>query len=343
MTRRKKLVFAFVAILLASTVSTAGLLIVDVYLHGRYERSAGYNVWGYRGPSTGAKQPGEVRVAVLGGSTAYGYGVNWEDSIPALLERLLAGESPAVTVVNLGYNNEGAHSLKFTLEDYLWLDYDIAVLYDGYNDVTLDAPDANRQVFRRDSPVFRWTGYLPIFPIIFKEKAAALLTGGNIDAAYDGSQQTVFKPGLAARGAAGVLSVVAGAGDVLQGQVNAVASPDHRGDSSGSAAECQGRWSLYCESVAAAIAFARSRDIAVLFVGQPELHPRHADQQQHVAAMIARRFAGDNHVHYVSARSAIDLTNPALSFDGMHLTAEGNRLVAQRLAPDVRAFVQRFH
>ena len=36
---------------------------------------------------------------------------------------------------NLGYNNEGADSLRFTLEDYLWLDYDAAILYEGYNDV----------------------------------------------------------------------------------------------------------------------------------------------------------------------------------------------------------------
>ena len=115
---------------------------------------------------------------MLGGSTAYGYGVNWEDAIPAQLERALTSAPCHATVVNLGYNNEGAHSLRFTLEDYLWLDYDAAILYEGYNDVSLDtAPDANRQVFRRDSPVFRLTGYLPIFPIIFKEKAAALRCG----------------------------------------------------------------------------------------------------------------------------------------------------------------------
>ena len=103
--------------------------------------------------------------------------------------------------MNLGYNNEGAYSLRFTLEDYLWLDYDAAILYEGYNDVVLNPPEANRQVFRRDSPVFRWTGYLPIFPVIFKEKAAALRSGGETGAAYTDAAKTVFRPGHRGAGA----------------------------------------------------------------------------------------------------------------------------------------------
>ena len=79
------------------------------------------------------------------------------------------------TVVNLGYNNEGAYSFTFTLNDYLSLRYDLAVLYEGYNDLMADPRAPNFSVFRHDSPVFRLTGYLPIFPIVFKEKAAAMM------------------------------------------------------------------------------------------------------------------------------------------------------------------------
>ena len=271
MTRRKKIVFALVAMALASTLSMAGLLIVDVYLHGRYERSAGYNVWGYRGPRVAAKQPGELRIVMLGGSTAYGYGVNWEDAIPAQLERGLTSLSAPATVVNLGYNNEGAYSLRFTLEDYLWLDYDLAILYEGYNDVQLTPPDVNRQVFRRDSPVFRATGYLPIFPIIFKEKAAALLNGGESGAAYDQSQKTVFRPGLAARGAAGVLSAVSKVSEAFGQQTNNVADPAHRDTPTRESAGCEHPWTLYCESMAEAISYARANDISVIVVGQPAM------------------------------------------------------------------------
>ena len=347
MTRRKKLIFAIAAAAIAVIVTTTGLLIVDIYLHGRYERSAGYNVWGYRGPRVGRKLPSELRIAMLGGSTAYGYGVNWDEAIPAQLERELTSAPKPISVVNLGYNNEGAYSLRFTIEDYLWLDYDLAILYEGYNDVNYTAPDANRQVFRRDSPVFRWTGYLPIFPIIFHEKAGSLLSGGTAGAAYDASQKTVFRPGLAARGAAGILNTLSDVSVAIGHQTTVAVSPEHMDAPVREASGCEAPWTLYCESMAAAIEFARARGIAVLVVGQPELgislsgHARHLHQQQQLAAMIARRFASDSRVQYVSMRDVVDTGDPARSFDQMHLTAYGNRLVAERLAVVVREFEPR--
>ena len=42
---------------------------------------------------------------MLGGSTVFGYGVGWKESIPAQLEsRLQARLGRPVTVVNLGFN-----------------------------------------------------------------------------------------------------------------------------------------------------------------------------------------------------------------------------------------------
>jgi hypothetical protein len=345
--RRKKIVFAIAAIALASTVTMIGLLIVDVYLHSRYERSAGYNVWGYRGPHVADKQPGELRIAMLGGSTAFGYGVNWEEAIPAQLEKILATPSTPVTVVNLGYNNEGAYSLRFTLEDYMWLEYDAAILYEGYNDLALNPPDANRQVFRRVSPVFRWTGYLPIFPVIFDEKAATLRRGGDASAAYTDASKTVFRPGIAARGAAGVLSAAVSVGNALERQLNALSASDHRNIPSTSASDCEYPWTIYCQSVATAIEFARAHGVKVIVVGQPEFpqqtarQVRHDHQQQQLARMIERRFGADRDVHYVSVRGTVDLSDTSKSFDQMHLTAEGNRLVAQRLAGAIRELTLR--
>lgn len=49
-----------------------------------------------------ARGPGELRIAMLGGSTAYGYGVNWDEAIPAQLERQLAPSGGPLSVVNLG-------------------------------------------------------------------------------------------------------------------------------------------------------------------------------------------------------------------------------------------------
>ena len=164
--KRRRVLFAVAAIVLATTAGLAALVGVDVYLHGRYEKSAGFNVWGYRGRPVGKKTAGEYRIVVLGGSSAYGYGVSADDAMPAVLQRLLRerARSPLFTVVNLGYNNEGAFSFRTTLEDYQWLGYDLVVLYEGYNDMSPVRP--NLQVFRHESPMFRLTGYMPIFPII---------------------------------------------------------------------------------------------------------------------------------------------------------------------------------
>ena len=76
LTRRKRLVFAAAAIVVPCLALGGVLLAVDIHLHTKYQTSAGFNVWGYRGPVAGRKQPGEYRIAVLGGSAAYGYGVN---------------------------------------------------------------------------------------------------------------------------------------------------------------------------------------------------------------------------------------------------------------------------
>ena len=46
-------------------------------------------------------------------------------------------------------------------------------------------------------------------------------------------------------------------------------------------------------------------------------------------------------MRYATMRGIVDLGNPAMSFDQMHLTAAGNRLVADRLADVVRDFSTR--
>src|SRR5438128_5726732 len=194
MTTRKRIGFALTAMLLAVLVPLALLFAADVYFHHRVERAAGVNIWGYRGPRVPRKARGEHRLVVIGGSTAFGYGVFWDQTFPAFLERdlrPLSKRGAPVTVVNLGFNSQGAYAFQFAEQDYLHLDYDGVILYEGYNDMG-DSP--NEFVGRRDSPVFRLTGYYPILSVALTEKAMMLRSGGDLEAAYRG--KTVFKPGL---------------------------------------------------------------------------------------------------------------------------------------------------
>ena len=104
-------------------------------------------------------------------------------------------------------------------------------LYEGYNDLMGDPKAPNVSIFRHESPVFRLTGYLPIFPIVFKEKAASMLSGGDPGALYRLQGKTVFRPNIATQAAAGVLRTTAEIGQSLERQLGrATPEPLHRMD-----------------------------------------------------------------------------------------------------------------
>jgi len=291
----------------------------------------------------GKKKPGEYRIVVLGGSAAYGYGVPSDQAMPAVLARLLRARtaSPAFTVVNLGYNNEGAYSFKPTLIDYTSLRPDLVLLYEGYNDLSAGG-QTNVSVFRHDSPIFRLTGYMPIFPIIFKEKAAAMLNGGDAGALYRTSPgKTVFHTSLATKAEAGALRATANIAKSLEAELGRVSTePDHRVDGGGSTG-CPPAWQSYCESIALAVEFARHQGLQVMVVTQPylssgpKIHARHVEQQEAMRAMVQRRFASDPDVHSVNLGECVDLENVRLSFDHLHLTALGNAQLADDLVAPV--------
>src|ERR1700704_329105 len=118
----------------STSVIVSILLGADLYLHHKH----GMNLWGYRGPAVGQKQPGEKRIVVLGGSTAWGFGLSAGQDFPGQLQRRFAERTrtagdPLIRVLNLSFNNEGAYSFKYTLNDYKYLGYDAIVLYGGYN------------------------------------------------------------------------------------------------------------------------------------------------------------------------------------------------------------------
>jgi lysophospholipase L1-like esterase len=346
--RRRWLLFAAATIVIAAGAATAVLLAVDVYLHGRYERSAGFNVWGYRGSSVGRKKSNEYRVVMLGGSAAYGYGVASDEAIPAVLQQMLRSQtqSPVFTVVNLGYNNEGAYSFRATLDDYAWLKYDLVLLYEGYNDLSVDK--ANTQVFRHDSPVFRLTGYLPIFPIVFKEKAAALVGGGDPGALYRNGAKTQFHASLAAKTSATMLTATADIAQSLEAQLGRVASEPVPHVEDGSHTGCE-RWSRYCRSIELAIETARRHRASVIVATQPYLrtsaqtHAVHMQQQSALGVFLARRFSADGDVRYVNLGDAVDLEDARFSFDHMHLQPAGNARVASRLVEPVLAIAAQRH
>jgi len=345
LTRRKYILFVAAASLLSVALALVVALAADLYLQRRAERSAGLNRWGYRGPILGRKQPGEVRVALLGGSTMFGYGATWDEAIPALLERDLNQRYPERTWrgLNLGYNTEGAFAFVPNLEAFEYLAYDVVGLYEGYNDMVGDE-DPNHVVVREQSPIFRATGYFPILPLAFREKAMALRSGGDLEASYSATRgepaKTVFRPGVASRTSAGALDAAAAIADSMGRQF------EHLSDktpvpSVNRQLDCPSPWASYCDSMYRAVRYALDQGKRVLVMGQPRPadasgRARHEDQQRALAGMVARQFGNEPRVTYLSLATAVDLADADKSFDQMHLSVDGNRLVAAAMVESVR-------
>ena len=335
---RRKLLLGLCVSLFVTVSLFAMLLVVDVYLHYRHEMNAGLNVWGYRGPVLDGKGDDERRIAVVGGSTAFGYGVSWPDAIPALLEQKLNDverSGMTYTAANLAYNNEGAYSFKYTLRDYAYLDYDLAILYTGYNDLS---NDGNRQVYRHESPIFTLTGYMPIFPLIFSEKAMMLRYGGDLEAAYWG-ERTVFTPNPADRISATALETAVRVTQSLEQQLGRLTTTDPL-NSVATTATCDVDWQAYCEQVALAVDQVIEDGKRVLVVTQPYMTDSHVEQQGNLIAMLNRSYGNKGNVRHVNLGEALSLNDLTFAWDGMHLTAAGNDLVATRLVAPVLSMWQ---
>ncbi len=325
-TRRRKIIYGLLTLAMVSGLTVLALIVADVYVHWRTQHQAGVNVWGYRGDPAPRKQPGESRVVMLGGSTTFGWGLPSHESIPAFLEHKLRDAMPGrrFSVINLGAPGQGAYGFVFDLVDFAHLDYDIVILYEGYNDLPFQPLGLNNfLLWRRQSPVFRWTGYHPILPIVLREKATAMLQGGDINAA-----QVRFEPGLATRATASALRAAATLTDGVTGKFGKLSEmpPAPAVDD-----QCIETWKRYCGSVREAVEWARERGKAVIYVTQPFKSDAHVEQQANVAAMLRARFDGDRDVQYVNLGRVIDLSDPAVAYDGLHLVASGNATIADHL------------
>lgn len=321
---RRRLTFGAITVALVMLFSGLGLLGADLYLHHRYDRVSTVNVWGYRGPLIGGKPSGAVRVVVLGGSTAFGYGVSWDEAFSYYLEQRLNERAPGrFSVVNLGFNNESAASFLPTLQDFEFLNYDLAVLYEGYNDLL---ERARYDVYRRQSMVFTATGYMPILPMVLQEKLFAWRYAGDVGRGYqrDGAdERTVFRSSHDRQ---------AGGGLALERQLGAL-TPD-----AGAAAAtdgCAPDWTQYCTAVLQAVRYARSQGARVIVATQPYIADRHINQQEALSRAITGEFAADPGVVRANLGRTIDLRNPEQAFDGIHLTATGNRIVAAALVAPI--------
>lgn len=310
-------------------VFLGGLIAVDVHYHEKFLEFAGLNHRGYRGKVLGRKEKNEIRIAILGGSTAFGYGVRYDEAMPAKLEEALqehCGDGKKITVINLAYNVEGAYAYYYNLEDFLYLDYDYVIFYSGY----LDLSPGRRAVVRRSDPIFRTFGYMPILPLIAKEKIMVLRSGGRLDAAYRG-EKIVFTPTRRDSVTIAVLENFVNAYDKIEERINEIKKMKNlpfdpeilKTD----------RWAWYKHFMKKSIDFALEKGKKPIVITPPFRNELHEEQQ------TAFKEGLDEKVFYVNMGNAISNEDEEFFFDGVHMTPKGCRVMADLITKEIASYI----
>src|SRR5258707_12458378 len=97
--------------LAVETVALVCLSVValDLTAHTRFDPLGTVNIWGYRGPIARAKSAKEVRIVVVGGTRAFGWGLVASQTIAPSLYTLMmlrvdrpGTDPPKLVTINLG-------------------------------------------------------------------------------------------------------------------------------------------------------------------------------------------------------------------------------------------------
>ncbi len=137
----------------------------------------GWNHKGYRGLVKEQKKIGQKRIAVFGGSVAGGYGLKYTQTFSHILEQKLSDKN--FDTVNLAMNGHGTYGILDAVKDYYYLDYDIAVIHNGYNDCTVKGYNF---ISRNNNFIYKYFKYLTSLNIYLPEKIVLLLNNNEPDA-----------------------------------------------------------------------------------------------------------------------------------------------------------------
>jgi len=282
-------------------------LVVDFRAHRASEQLGGVNIWGYRGAVMLQKAPNEIRIAVVGGTLAFGWGVAASETLAPNLafQSAIVLDAPGrpahrVTGVNLGAEGLSPPGYASRLESYRYLLPDIVCIY-------IDPPGlATGRAFlpREESVVFASTGYVPMLPLVLIDKGTS--TGS---------------------------SAMAGAGRLLE-RLDRVT---YRA--------LYGQRPVYMASgpdpieqtVRVALRFARG----VVVIAPPYTDDSgDVSMHQALAAMVASTFHDEPRVRFIDLGDVDELADDGLKLDELNFSAAGHSRIAGQVAPVVLHLIQ---
>ncbi len=307
------------------TMAIAGLLMLalDMRAHARVEDLGGVNVWGYRGPVARQKQANEIRVAIVGGTRAFGWGEP-ASALPSLLRQIvmLTTDRPGhllrpVVVINLGRLGALADTYPATLEQYTYLQPDFICLYD-------DLGERGAEFVAHASEIFELTGYEPILPLVLREKGMVWrfgdVTSGYTPAASPIPPGTSVLRGLSGRA---LMNAALAAGDrIAAGVTKRRAGQTSEDESPG----------VYADQMIAAIQSAHQHARGVVLVLSPAETPRQAERRNALMSRL-REGAESRWRRIVDLGADKSLAGAAMRIDGWNYSSAGLTRTAELIAP----------
>lgn len=265
----------------------------------------GWNHKGYRGPVKEKRENVNHRIIVLGGSVAAGYGLNYKESFPYILEKKLSKNN--FDVVNLGKNGQGIYGILNDVKNYYYLNYDIAIIHNGYNDCT--SKNFNL-ISRNENFFYRKFNYLPILYTyisdkirrelnIKKKKSTNNLFNSNNNLIFNTCQFLFYKnhPDI---------------------YFDKVKFKDHLD-------------SFYLIHYKKVLNFLEKKNKKVIMIIQPKYGN---DPMQQIQSDLLIKLSKDfNNIKVLNLSDQVDITDINISYDALHYTKYGNELIVKKILP----------
>ncbi len=309
------------AFALAATLTVA----LDMYAHKRVEDLGGVNFWGYRGPVAAQRRPNEIRVVVVGGTRAFG----WGQPSPVLASQLrrlvlLTTDRPGsvlkpVTVINLGRPGALPDSYAGTLDHFSYLRPDYICIYDDLG-MRGAGPDEGASV------VFALTGYAPVLPLVLREKGMAWRRGGVSQGSGDAGQARAVASPLRRVADSTIEALGAGLGAADRVAARPLARRDDRP-------------APYADAMIAAIEAAHGHAHGVVVAVSPADATEQAENLRALTARLRGTAGSAPWLRFVDLGAEARLRGDALRLDGWNYGGVGTTVVAEQITPALLSLI----
>ena len=322
MTRELKHVGAALA---AEALVVAALLTLalDIRAHARVQDAGGVNIWGYRGPVAHQPQPNEIRIVIVGGTRAFGWG-GPASALPSVLRQIImvTTDRPGrplrpVVVTNLARMGALPDSYAPALEHFAYLRPDYVCVYD-------DLGERGAGFVEHASGILHLTGYTPILPLVLREKGMVWRYGDVSRGYVPASARTTSGPS-ALRRAAGATLMRTGAAlatldrSLARAMTRTASEPDES-------------VAAYVDQMTASLDTARRHARGVVLALSPAETARQVERRAALLARLAERKQAE-WLRIVDLSADTTLTDPAMRIDGWNYTSAGLTRTGTRIAP----------